>query len=315
MKAVCDRIKIWLLAAACSGCFVQCNNTQPIESGIAVTEETPAEIAKTVKETHPVLGNISALISGEYTRPQWSPDGRKILFTKEGNLGLYYVDVDNPGEIVELNNAKGAGYGAAWSKDGREVYYSEKENFTSTVKSISLETKTVAVHPEIHFSSIRSYAMNNGEGVVLKLDQKTLQVDAINCQTGKSHPVTDRVGQYYDPLLSPDKTKVAVHRDADILIFHADGSGLYKNLGKGIATGWSPDCKYVLAFLDESADGHQVSNSELYLLAADGSGNWRLTTTADVIEMWPSWNPVKNQIAFADHKTGRILIAGILLPE
>lgn len=313
MKAVGDCLKVWLLAAVVSWCFIRCNNTQPIESGIAVTGEKADEVAEVVKES-PELENIKALVSGEYTRPQWSPDGAKILFTKEGNLGLYFTDAAHPEEITELNNVKGAGYGAAWSMDGKEVYYVEKENFVTTVKKISLETKTTAVHPEIHFSSIRSYATSNGEGPVIKLDQKTLQVEVFDLRTGMSHSVTDRVGQYYDPILSPDKTKVAVHRDADILIFHADGSGLYKNIGKGVASSWSPDGKYLLGFLDESADGHQVTNSELFLHSIDGSGSWQLTATADVVEMWPSWNPIKNQITFADHKTGRIFIADILLP-
>lgn len=288
----------------------------------SMTEEEPASLpsqshsnsANEQPDRTPSLENIQAVVSGGYTRPQWSPDGSMLLFTKQGNVGLFYIDANNSSEIVQLNEVKGAGYGAAWSVDGLNIFYTEKKDFVPLVKSVSLETKKISAHPEIHFSGIRSYAITSGKGPFFQLNQQTLQVEASEV-TGKKWMVTDGVGQFYDHLLSPDKTKVAVHRDADILIYHADGSGLYQNLGRGIASSWSPDGKYLIAFIDESNDGHQITNAELYLLASDASGRWRLTTTVDVTEMWPSLNPVKNQIAFADHRSGQIFIADIIYPS
>ncbi len=283
----------------------------PAVSKQSVKQETPLN----QRIQKPELNNARILVSGNFTRPLWSSDGNKVLLTQEGNLGLYYVEKSNSHNVVQLNNVKGAGYGAAWSHNGESVFYVEKENYKPIVKSISLQTKEVNIHPEIHFSSVKSFTRSNGKELYLILNPQTLQIEAFNPQSGKKWIVTKNEGQFYEPLLSPDHTMVAVHRDAEILVYNVYGGGLKSTIGKGIVSSWSSDNKYLLGFLDESADGHNINNSELYLFTADGSQKWQLTDTEDLTEMWPSWNPVKNEIVFADGKSGQIFIAEIVLSE
>jgi eukaryotic-like serine/threonine-protein kinase len=65
--------------------------------------------------------------------PQWSPDGRTIVFvSSRGNPGLKFGVwlVDSDGS--NLRNVANPGLGPAWSQDGRWVYYSTWSGVTAT---------------------------------------------------------------------------------------------------------------------------------------------------------------------------------------
>jgi eukaryotic-like serine/threonine-protein kinase len=75
--------------------------------------------------------------------PQWSPDGRTIVFvSSRGNPGLKFGVwlVDSDGS--NLRNVANPGLGPAWSQDGRWVYYSTWSGVTATdvvLKKVSLD--------------------------------------------------------------------------------------------------------------------------------------------------------------------------------
>jgi eukaryotic-like serine/threonine-protein kinase len=75
--------------------------------------------------------------------PQWSPDGRTIVFvSSRGNPGLKFGVwlVDSDGS--NLRNVANPGLGPAWSQDGRWVYFSTWSGVTATdvvLKKVSLD--------------------------------------------------------------------------------------------------------------------------------------------------------------------------------
>ena len=138
----------------------------------------------------------------------------------------------------------------------------------------------------------------------------TLKIEAINLNTSKSWVVTNDEGQFYNAILSHDGKKVAVHNGPNISVYNIDGSGIISKLGVGIATSWSKNDNYLLGFMDESSDGHEISNSDLYMFDVTKSTSKKITQTKDSFESDPSFFGT-NMIIYADEKTGQIFTSQI----
>ena len=295
--------------------------TQAQSSDISSTERKPVLTdSPQIKEPELsyTLTNIMALTPpNEYSAPKWSPDGNKILFTTIGFTGLYIINVNEKNEIITLNTLPGAGYNAEWSEDGKDVFYRHKTthaDYTSSieVKSIHILDGEIKNQPRIDPNGIASnLSAADRSAPIVYTNTKTLLIEAQTLDKSKRWIVTNNPGQYYQAILSPDKTKVLVHRDGEMFVYAIDGSGLISSLGRGIATSWSSDSKQVLFFIGED-DGHKKTGSDLYLCNSDGSGRWRLTNTPNDFEMFPSWSPDNKKIAFSDAKTGMIYTANVV---
>lgn len=265
------------------------------------------------------LDNIMALTPpNEYSAPKWSPDGNNLLFTTIGFTGLYIINLDEKNGIITLNTLPGAGYNAEWSEDGKSVFYRHKTSNAEyksyiEVKSIHVLNKGIKNQPTINPDGIASNlsAKTNSTAPVVYTNIETLLIEAQTLDKSKKWIVTNDPGQYYQAILSPDKTKVLVHKDGEMFVYAIDGSGLISSLGRGIATSWSSDGKQILFFIGED-DGHKKTGSDLYLCNSDGTGRWRLTNTPDDFEMFPTWSPDNKQIAFSNARTGIIYTANLV---
>jgi len=252
-----------------------------------------------------------------YSAPKWSPDGNKLLFTTIGFTGLCIINLNEKNEIITLNTLPGAGYSAEWSEDSKNVFYRNKtltadhKSFIE-VKSINILNREIKNHPNINPSGIESNcSAKENNAPIVYTNTETLLIEAQTLDKRKKWIITNNPGQYYQAMLSPDKTKVLVHKEGEMFVYAVDGSGLISSLGKGIATDWSTDGKQILFFIGED-DGHKTTGSDLYLCNSNGSGRWRLTNTPDVFEMFPSWSPDNKKIAFSDDKTGIIYTANFI---
>jgi TolB protein len=78
-----------------------------------------------VRETRPVDAPRSTS-DNEYTMPapQWSPDGRRLLFVsrREGNAEVYVVNADGGGQR-RLTRNPAEDRDPAWSPDGRKIAF------------------------------------------------------------------------------------------------------------------------------------------------------------------------------------------------
>ncbi|WP_313807088.1 hypothetical protein [Flavobacterium sp.] len=241
----------------------------------------------------------------EFTNPLASPDGKYAILTQEHNHGVFLLNIQTQ-EITPISPNEGIGYGYSWNPDSNTFYYKEKkekEYFSDAkVKGYSISSKKIT-SLDINHNFLPSY--NGKNDVVVHTNPSTLRIEATNVKTLKTWLVTGDEGQYYNAILSNDGTKVAVHKGAEIWVYDVNGSEKGKLIGQGIATAWSSDDRFLIGFLDESRDGHNISNSEILLFDVENSNTRKLTSTENQIEMFPSLYG-NNQIIFSEERTGKI---------
>lgn len=251
-------------------------------------------------------------VKGYFTNPVASPDGKYALLTQEHNHGVFLLNIHTQ-EVTPISTIGGIGYGYTWNLDSQTFYFKEKgekEYFSnSRVKSYSIKDK-IAKETDLNHNLLPSF--NGKNEIVVHTNPFTLQIEATNLKTQKTWAVTNDEGQYYNAILSHDGKKVAVHKGADIWVYNVDGSDKGKLIGQGIATSWSTDDKYLIGFLDESLDGHSISNSEILLFDVENGKTKKLTSTEDQFEMFPSLFG-ENQIIFSDEKSGKIYVSTLKL--
>jgi Tol biopolymer transport system component len=232
----------------------------------------------------------------EFQSPKWSPDGKNILVTREKKNELYLIHLDSLNAVTMLSNENGSGLNYSWGK-GNVIKYVVKvnEKFVtrenlSCMKNKPGTTKVVS-------------------DTVVEIEKPTLSIIAKLSDGSRQWKVTRCEGAFYNPVISPDKKRVAVNSGADIFVFPISGSTHGVNLGPGLVTGWSPDGKYLLAFLDESKDGHSVSNSDFFIINIENQKKIQLTFSENLIEMWPSFSADGKKIVYVEGKSGQLFIA------
>jgi len=251
--------------------------------------------------------------SGYYTNPVVSPTGEYALTTTENLNGVYLFNLKTK-EINQISKAQGSGYGYTWSSDGQTFFYKEKQEedymMNAIVKSYNVITKT-SVKIDINPNYLPSYKGNIKENpIVVYTNLSTLKIEAIDLVSKKSWIITNDEGQFYNAILSHDQKSVAVHNGADIYVYPIEGASKGQKIGTGIATAWSKNDTYLIGFLDESIDGHQISNSDLYLFDVKQFKAQKITTSEEAFEMFPCFYG-NDEIMYADDKSGQLLTSKI----
>jgi Tol biopolymer transport system component/uncharacterized protein YjbI with pentapeptide repeats len=211
------------------------------------------------------------LLDAPASDPAWSPDGKKIAFSKStpGALSsIYVMDADGSGDPKRLTTERVArDTDPAWSPDGTKI----------TFQSTRPGTPEPLPLPPNQTGSL----LSNTE--IYVIDACCEESD-----TNKPQPLTGSIGWNADPAWSPDGTEIAftymsfrrtctygcetVVRTTDVYKMDADGCGKRRltpadpdNEHPEQGPAWSPDGKQI-AYVRGS-----TASSAIYKIDSDGS--------------------------------------------
>lgn len=254
-------------------------------------------------------------VNQEWSYPVFSPDGKKIYLTNSNYEGIWEYNLSNQ-KLRQITDAPGSGYDFSISDDGsqlvyRKTTYDEKTNERiQELYQVNLRTlskRKIASGSDIYNPTFvknnivytSGFETKNLEKVNLSNETKVIGIE--NTKIVLIHNGARKVldpfgnGNYIWPSLSPDKTKIVAY-EADRGAFVCDLSGnILAMLGRADAPVWTRDGKYII-YMDDKDDGYFILSSEIMAVTPDGKVRYQLTSTPNVIEMYPSTSPVEDKI-------------------
>jgi Tol biopolymer transport system component len=238
-------------------------STLPRNGLIAYSDANPRTGDGDIFTMRPDGTDVSVLHQpGDDYDPEWSPDGDRIFFMKDGH-GIWTMKADGS-DAVQLSTVD-----TSWlavSPDGSRIAFDQPPSRISVMNVDG--TDSHVIYDTSHPVSGEPPSNGNASGAVGR-DGKVIVVD---------HSVDH-------PTWSPDGSHIAFSYDSSIWVMDADGSNPHELLASGVSPVWSPDGGRI-AFLSpdlsaiesatvgETASG-QIAASRPSEVATAQSGSFR----------------------------------------
>jgi Tol biopolymer transport system component len=218
----------------------------------------------------------------------WSPDGEELVFS--GTLGFEKGDDHEPirrlftvradGSDLRVIHKTNGATGPVFSPDGHTIAFT---------RSLDREEPTRVgggLRDEFHGSSIWTVDLLTGAQRQLTPWRDGLYYTASSFSPDGS----TLLATYEDPLLLSESEPVALR---------LDGSGSSRNFNDGSFPAYSPDGSEIAFIRRIRGYGEDVrEDTDLYVVAADGTGLRRITHTPGRSEFFPTWDPSGERLAY-----------------
>lgn len=262
-----------------------------------------------------------------------SPTGDRVMLSTPAYEGVWVLDAAGREAPRQLSNAPGAGFGAAWSPDGRALAVRAAQVAPDGTRMLRIAlldaetgTETTVVPLTYDALPLPRFAADGASvllatdaglravptgktpgaasGAAVLLDDAGNVVRAVG-ETPAAFALPVRNARALRVVPSPDGQRVAVEiYGGDLYLANADGSNPV-SLGRGEAPAWRPDGRYV-AFMVTHDDGHDLLGSDLVVARADGQQRAQLTRTDGAMEMYPAWLS-NDALLYDDAAAGRVM--------
>jgi tricorn protease-like protein len=217
--------------------------------------------------------------------PTWSPDGKRIAFTRKNTgSGDIYTIAAGGGDLKQLTSTPNIEDEAEWSPNGQRIAFSRNE----------CDLNSNAGGPCV-------WTMNatGGGETLLTYEEKLGECDPNNTLDGYGHRRHST-----QPTWSPDGSKIAyagyfnvcsqTGGGGDIWVMNADGSGKVNIISDASKTerqpSWSPDGARIAFVRDGASSGPQ-------LLTVGSAGGAITPLTSGEYDEDPSWGPLADLTA------------------
>ena len=248
---------------------------------------------------------------GTYSRPAWSPDGKRLAMRIEFSpgSGIAVMDVRHADGKLEGSQpvaiTQAFADGPQWSPDGTALVYSatkgEGGGWLTFITRLGEGTPSQiaaipqnAIDPDWSPDGSRLLYAYYADPSKQIRDIYMVNVDGSGLVQLTNTPSINESS----PAWSPDGSRIAfvaaefsetTVAGSDIFIMNSDGSGVQQlttNPEGDFDPAWSPDGTQLAFVSDRNANND--SNYEIYLVNADGSGEMRLTNN-HYTDRWPTW--------------------------
>jgi len=243
--------------------------------------------------------SITTIVEGNYIAPKYC-SSNKILFTNEHGNKLFLKNLED-GKVEVLIEKGNLHNSYEWDSNCENVIFKKKnKDYKMSFYSLNIYSKEINEIENIpDLTAINSFRVSD---TIYFLDQKNLQIKAKYKE--KTWSITNDNERYYNLHISPDGKKMIAHSGVNAYVISLE-SNEKNSLGKVIITDWDKESKFIIGFLDESENGHSISNSDLYLFNSINFKSKKLTNTKKYFESYPFFMTDK-KIGYSDLKNGGI---------
>lgn len=217
-----------------------------------------------------------------YFNPNWSSDGRKIVFesTKDGKSAIYTINSDGS-NLQKLTDSLTTDGQPRWSRDGRKiVFYSERDghlhlyvmNADGSDQRKLTDGKDLDYLPDFSPKGDSVVFQSRKERPGIAHDIYTIRVDG----TGRTR-LTDEKNGYTSPKWSRDGKKILFERAIVTKKYYRD--------------------------LSREEMGQMNNSTEIFVMDRDGT-NLKNLTNNDVEDSTPQWSMSGKTIYFLSKRDG-----------
>ena len=286
--------------------------------------------------------NYQLLIKGSENEPVmsavYSPDGNNIAYTKSNYKGIWVYNLQS-NKTTMITEEDASGFAFQWSSDSKSILtrvakYENNRRYNA-VKVFDINTKeskqlseyktmmpylpqwadgdTKIILPEKTKDEIfiTDKSKNNSSQVSSTVFEKNNKLTVKNFADNSEktfEPVID--AQYINISSSPDNTKLVFEIvGGNIYVMNLDGTNLI-DLGKGNRPHWSSISDRIIYIITKD-NGQEITESDIFIINADGTERRNITNTVDKIEMNPYFAPDGKSIVFDVVNDGSIYLMNI----
>ncbi len=223
-----------------------------------------------------IEGAAAVTDDGGYTDPAWAPDGEAVSLAGPGSRGLYRVDLDS-GALTTLSEPSDTvAYRHRWLDGPPRILCPPRGDHPA--REVDRETGASRPLPD-WTEPVRAHR----DDIYLRQPAGDLRL-------------TQGEDRFFDPVLSPDGTRVVfVGLATGIHVMEIDGGEL-AHLGPGTRPTWTPDGRWVL-FERTRDDGQRMTSGQLMAHAVDRGVTVELTD-GTYIDRHPAVTADGTRIAF-----------------